>query len=84
MNQRLNLEQVVQFVFSPGSDSELSELSDIDDDEEDDIHSISTRKKSQQNVTIISICCFSFTVLFAFHYYCFAYFLWCVAPGSSI
>ena len=37
MNQRLNLEQAIQFVLSPGSDSELSELLDIDDDEEDEI-----------------------------------------------
>ena len=37
MNQRLNLEQAVQFVVRPGSASELSELSDIDDTEEDEI-----------------------------------------------
>ena len=37
MNQRLNLEQAIQFVLSPGSDSELSELLVIDDDEEDEI-----------------------------------------------
>ena len=37
MNQRLNLQQAVQFVLSPGSDSELSELSNIDGNEEDKI-----------------------------------------------
>ena len=37
MNQSLNLKQAVQFVLSPGSDSELSELSDTDDNEEDEI-----------------------------------------------
>ena len=83
MNQRLNLEQAVQFVLSPGSDSELSEFSDIDDDEEDKIIQF-LRKKSQRSVSIISICCFSFTVSFTFHYCCFAYFLWCVAPRGSI
>ena len=36
MNQRLNLEQAVQFVLRPGSDSALSGLSDIDDNEEDE------------------------------------------------
>ena len=61
MNQRLNLEQAVQFVLRPGSASELSELSDIDDTEEDEIY-----EKSQQSARIISIFCFSFTVLFAF------------------
>ena len=35
MNERLNLEQAVQFVFSPGSNSNFSELLDIEDDEED-------------------------------------------------
>ena len=34
MNQRLILEKAVQFVLSPGSDSELS---DIDDNKEDEI-----------------------------------------------
>ena len=37
MNQRLNFEQALQFVVSPGSGSELSELSDFDDNEEDEI-----------------------------------------------
>ena len=45
MNERLNLEQAVQFVLSPGSDSELSELSDIDDDEEDEIIPFLREKK---------------------------------------
>ena len=33
MNRRMNIEEAVQFVLSPGSDSELSELSDMEDDE---------------------------------------------------
>ena len=46
MNQRLNLEQAIQFVLSPGSDSELSELLVIDDDEEDEIIQSLREKKS--------------------------------------
>ena len=84
MNQRLNLEQAVQFVLSPGPDSELSELSDIDDDEEDEIIQFLREKRSQRSVSIRSICCFLFTVSFTFHYGCFAYLLWCVATRSSI
>ena len=33
------------------------------------------KKKSQWSVSIISTCCFSFTVSFTFHYCCFDYFL---------
>ena len=84
MNQRLSLEQDVLFVLSPRSDSELSELSNIDDNEEDEIIQFLREKKSQWNVSIISICCFLFTVLFTFHYCYFAYFLQCVASRSSI
>ena len=32
MNRRMNIEESVQFVLSPGSDSELSELCDMEDD----------------------------------------------------
>ena len=48
MNQRLNLEQVVQFILSPGSDSQLSELSNIDDDEEDEIIQFLQDKKANE------------------------------------
>ena len=48
MNQRLNLEQAVQFVLSPGSGSELSELLDIDDDEEDEIIQFLQKKKANE------------------------------------
>ena len=48
MNQRLNLEQVVQFILSPGSDSQLSELSNIDDDEEDEIIQFLQNKKANE------------------------------------
>ena len=35
MNRRFNVEEAVQVVLTPGSDSELSDLSDFDEDEED-------------------------------------------------
>ena len=34
MNRILNLEETVQFVLSPGSDSEMSELSDNNEENE--------------------------------------------------
>lgn len=37
MNRKMNIEEAVQFVLSPGSDSELSELSDMEDDEVDEM-----------------------------------------------
>ena len=75
MNERLNFEKAGPIVLSPGSESELSKLLDIDDYEEDE---------SQRSVSVISICCFSFTVSFTLHYCCFAYYLWCLASRSSI
>ena len=42
------------------------------------------KKKSQQSLNIISIYCFSFTVLFTFYYCYFDYFLWCVANRRSV
>ena len=84
MNQRLNLEQAVQFVVSPGSGSELSELLDIDDDEEDEIIQFLQKKKGQRTLSITSISCFLFAVSFTFHYCSFAYFLWHITPRSSI
>ena len=37
MNRRLNTEEAVQYVLSPGSDSELSDLSDFSDTEDDEV-----------------------------------------------
>jgi len=46
MDRHLNVEEAVQFVLTPGSDSELSGLSEDDEDEQDEINQYHQQEKN--------------------------------------
>ena len=62
MNRRMNIEEAVQFVLSPGSDSELSELSDMEDDEVDEMVQFK-RQQEQTDGQKFQISCNCFTLV---------------------